>query len=389
MKIAGLGRKRPQVNIPLRMLELDSQNPRLPDDIQGGSQTDIMQVLLRKFDLEELAFSMAENGCFDEEPIVVVPKRMSRKVDFGNRRTVQQIETALEELIAAEQIVFTVVEGNRRTATAKILTQDEWKQRLSLTPDFPKPRSKAIENDLATIPAIFYNDREEVSPYLGVRHIAGIMKWDAFAKARYIYIRIEEEAKRHRKNIDAGVREVQRQIGDRSDTIKRQYLYYKILDQAREETNFDVKPATSRFSLITVSLNHPSIRDFIGVPSYKEIDVGKTLVPRKKLHQLETLLTWIYGNGKDKTPILTDSRKITSRLAPVLADKGATDYLLKYGNLEEAYERRGGEKVFLMKKLQDAMKNLSHAISVAYKYKGDDDLIGAVNDCGKAISELK
>lgn len=388
MKITGLGRKRPQVNIPLSLIDLDNLNPRLPDELQNGSQSDIMQVLLRKFDLEELAFSMAENGYFDEEPIVVVLKRVSRKVNLGPLKSVEQIEKKLDELIAAKQILFTVVEGNRRTATAKILTQDDWREKFNLSADFPKPHNKAIVDDLAMIPAIFYTDRHEVSPYLGVRHIAGIMKWDAFAKARYIAGRIEEEAKHRRKNIDAGVREVQRQIGDRSDAIKRQYLYYKILDQAREETSFDIKPAMARFSLITVALNHPSIRDFIGVSSYKEVDVGKALVPRKKLQNLEILLTWIYGNGKDKAPILTDSRKISSHLAPILADKEATDHLLKYGNLEEAYERGGGEKIFLKKKINDAMRNISHALGVAFKYKEDKEIKALIEDCAKIVGEL-
>ena len=219
----GPGRKRPQVNVPLALIELDARNPRLPDEIQGGSQTDIMQTLFRKFDLEELAFSMAENGYFDEEPIVVVPKKVSRKIDFGAVRSIEETEKILDNLIAGDQIIFTVVEGNRRTATAKILRLPEWRNKLEVSLDFPEPRTKAIADDLDIIPAIFYENRNEVSPYLGVRHIAGIMKWDAFARARYIATRIEEEAKLHRRNIEAGVREVQRQIGDRSDVIKRHY----------------------------------------------------------------------------------------------------------------------------------------------------------------------
>jgi hypothetical protein len=388
MKITGLGRKRPQIDVPISMIDLDGRNPRLPDELQEASQQDIMQALLRDFDLEELAYSMAENGYFDEEPIVVVPKKLSVKMTLDSL-SVEQLEKTLKDLISAQRISFTVVEGNRRTATAKLLVEDMWKTKIKIPSDFPSPRNKDVRKDLSVIPSIFYEKRSEVSPYLGVRHIAGIMKWDAFAKARYISSRIEEEAGRNKKNIEAGVREVQRQIGDRSDTIKRQYLYYKILEQASEETSFNVAPATKRFSLITLALNYPSIRDFIGVPSYKEVDVVKKLVPRKKLQNLETLLTWIYGNGKDKDPILTDSRKITGRLAPVLADKEATEYLLKYGNLEEAYERGGGEKVFLKKKLNDATRSLTHALTVAFKYKKDTEVLATIRECARAVAELE
>ncbi len=387
--IAGLGRKRPQIDIPISLIELDNQNPRLPDECQGGSQLDIMQVLLREFDLEELAFSMAENGYFDEEPIVVVPKKLPSKFSLNSGKAVEETERELEQLIADGKISFTAVEGNRRTATAKLLVDEAWKSQIKTNSDFPVPRNNAVVEDLLKIPAICYGNRSEVSPYLGVRHIAGIMKWDAFAKARYISSMIEQEAKIHNKNIEEGVREVQRQIGDRSDSIKRQYLYYKILEQAHDDTSFDVKPATKRFSLITVAFNYPSIREFIGVPSYKALDVNKTLVPKKKLENLETLLTWMYGNGKDKSPILTDSRNIGKLLAPVLADREATEYLVKYGNLQEAYDRSGGDKIFLMKKLNDAKRNLSYALTVAFKYKKDKEAVSLLKDCSDVLSELE
>ena len=120
-------------------------------------------------------------------------------------------------------------------------------------------------------------------------------------------------------------------------------MAYKLFEQARDDISFDVDTIINRFSLITVALNYPSIRDFIGVASYKEVKFNKPLVPKNKLEKLDTLFTWIFGKGKDKPPILTDSRKIQGQLSYILADKDATEYLLQYGNLEEAYERSGGE----------------------------------------------
>lgn len=35
---AGLGRKKPQLDIPIDRLELDPRNPRLPEEVQGKSQ---------------------------------------------------------------------------------------------------------------------------------------------------------------------------------------------------------------------------------------------------------------------------------------------------------------------------------------------------------------
>jgi hypothetical protein len=75
-------------------------------------------------------------------------------------------------------------------------------------------------------------------------------------------------------------------------------------------------------------------------------------------------------------------------LAPVLSDDDATEYLIKYEVLEEAYERSGGEKMFLVKKLNDATKNLRNALSIAYKYK-TSDIETLINDCLAAGEELK
>lgn len=384
--IAGLGRKRPQLNIPIELLDLDPENPRLAKENEESTQLDLLQVLYNEFDIEELAYSMSENGYFDEEPIVVVPKKLPK--DFKLSKDIEEQQKELQELVNSGKIRFTVVEGNRRTATLKLLLDSELRKKVKASSDFPKPANASVEADLKIIPAIFYPDRDDISAYLGVRHIAGLLKWEAYAKAVFLANRIEEGIKK-KKSVEESIKEVQRQTADRSDVIKKQYLCYKVLKEAEDDLSFDITGIKNRFSLITVALNSPSIRDFIGVESYKAVNFSKPrVVPKNKLERLEKLLTWIYGNGKDKSAILTDSRKITSRLAPILADEEATEYLLKYENLEDAYERSGGEKKFLMKKINDATKNLKNALSLAYKYK-TEDVVSIIDECIAAAEELK
>jgi hypothetical protein len=379
----GVGRKRPQLNIPIELLELDPENPRLAKESQGSTQFDLLSRLYNEFDIEEVAFSMAENGYFDEEPVVVVPKKLPK--GFHLVADIEQQQKDLQGLIEREEIKFVVVEGNRRVATAKLLNDPDSRKKLKIPADFPKPATKAIAEDLKVIPAIFYSNRKGISAYLGVRHIAGLLKWEVWAKTVYVASRIEEGIKAH-KTIEQSIKEVQRQTADRSDVIKKQYLCYKVVITAKEDLNLDINEIKNRFSLVTVALNSPSIRDFVGVKSYKDVDFSKRIVPVKKLENLEKLLTWIYGND-GKQPILTDSRQITSRLSPVLADEDATDYLLKYENLEDAYERSGGEKRFLLRKINDATRNLRNALGVAYKYK-TKDVIESVDECIKAADEL-
>lgn len=386
-KAAGIGNKKPQLDIPLSNLLLDNENPRLSDEVLKGSQFDILKMLYDEFDVEEVAFSMAENGYFDEEPIVVVPKKLPKSFEYTNFPNSTDLQKALEKLIRVEEIQFWVIEGNRRTATAKILTDTDLREKLGIGPDFPVAKNKEVENDLKEIPAIVYFNREDVSPYLGVRHIAGILKWEAYAKALYIAKKIDEINKRL-KNIDKSVEEIQKKIGDRSDVIKKQYMSYKVVEQAVDEINFDIREIKNRFSLVQVALNSTSIRAFLEVKSYKEVDFSKSIVPEKKLKNLEYLLTWIYGNGRDKPPILTDSRNITKLLAPVLSSKEATSYLIKYNDLELAYERSEGEKSLLIKKIDGATKGINYALSIAYKYK-TAEVKAAINECYTAIAELK
>ncbi len=384
---AGKGRKRPQIDIPLFCLELDAENPRFAEECHGGTQLDLLKVLYRDFDLEDIGYSMAENGYFDEEPIVVIPKNLPKTFKWDE--DINKVQADLEQLMNSNKhIKFIVIEGNRRIATAKLLTDEELRGKIKVTNDFPNPKGKGVEDDLKIIPAIVYQDKKDISPYLGVRHITGVLKWEAYAKAKYIATRVEEE-KHKWKNIEKSIREVQKKVGDRTDVIKKQYMYYKIFEQARDDLEFDTEKIIDRFSLITVAISSPSIRDFIGVSSYKDAKFNTPLVPKNKFKNLGILLTWIFGNGKDKEPILTDSRKITSRLSPILADKEATEYLLTYGNLEEAYERSGGDKEFVKKKIASAKRAVTSALQSAYKYKDDKEIISLLEELDKAVEELK
>src|SRR5713226_9408049 len=77
---AGLGRKRPLRNLAIARLHLDPANPRLPEEAQGGSEDELMQHLFEHFDLEEIAAPMAQNGYFDEEPLVAVPNGLPKRL---------------------------------------------------------------------------------------------------------------------------------------------------------------------------------------------------------------------------------------------------------------------------------------------------------------------
>jgi len=86
---------------------------------------------------------------------------------------------------------------------------------------------------------------------------------------------------------------------------------------------------------------------------------------------------------------LTDSRRITAELAPVLASKEATEYLIKNNNLEEAYERSEGEKDYMVRKINSASNGIKYALGYAWKYRNDREITDAIEECAKAIVELQ
>src|SRR5580704_7314572 len=79
---AGLGRKRPLRNLAIARLHLDPANPRLPEDVQGSNEDQLMRHLFEHFDLDEIAAPMAQNGYFDEEPLVAVPIGLPKKLQI-------------------------------------------------------------------------------------------------------------------------------------------------------------------------------------------------------------------------------------------------------------------------------------------------------------------
>ena len=297
--IAGSGRKRPQLNIPVELLNLDQDNPRLARDGKGSTQLDLLNILYSDFDIDEIAYSMAENGYFDEEPIVVVPLKLPKGLKLPTDIEGQQ--KTLQELVDSKSITFTVVEGNRRTAALKILTDQSSRRQVGVDEDFPRASAKALQ-DLKVVPAIFYTNRQDVTAYLGVRHISGSKKWDFYPRVFYVSKRIEETFSKM-KNYEKTFEEVQKQIGlRRSDTVVKHFLYYRISNIIESDLKFDIDPIIKNFSLIEVALRSPGIRQFIGLGDnsnyQKHIDFAKRVIPATKNDELESVLTWIYGNKK-------------------------------------------------------------------------------------------
>src|SRR6266851_6194341 len=145
-----------RIELSIDQLELDPQNPRLPSGSISPSQDELIAVLAKDYSLGELARSFLDNGYFQEEPLVVVP--------HGS--------------------LFRVVEGNRRLATLKILSDPRLVDLLRLGPEWRGLAGEWAGRAIA-IPVLVYSDREDIIPFLGFRHISGVKQWRPREKAKF------------------------------------------------------------------------------------------------------------------------------------------------------------------------------------------------------------
>ncbi|NJM40114.1 MAG: hypothetical protein HC853_04795 [Anaerolineae bacterium] len=370
-QIAGVGRKRPQLNIAVEQLHLDTKNPRLMEESQGGKELALINVLYRDFNLDELAESMSRNGYFDEEPLVAVPKKTPKDMTIGDMTSEQFIK-----FIEREDTEFTVVEGNRRLATVKLLLDSSLRDSLRIKSW--EPISDEVAVDLKSLPVIIYRERNEVIPYLGVRHIVGIQKWDSYAKARYIASMVES---------GFTPQEVQAQIGDKQGAVIKNYVCYKILDQLENEFTLEMKSAKESFSLLLLAVGQGNIKRFLGLPVKLNSVNFEEPIPQKNLENSRKFIEWVFGAGP-VLPVISDSRDITRYLSHVLANQEAIDYLYKTRDLKGAYERSSGEQNLVLRSIATANSKLESVLGIAHRHK-TQDAISETEKCVQTAIQLE
>jgi hypothetical protein len=370
IEFPGQGRKRPQLDLNIDQLHLDNENPRLPEEKQKKSEPEILKTLYDDFYLDEIAESMARNGYFDEEPLVAIAQKLPQALQEGDPHSKEFLA-----FLTKKDTQFTVVEGNRRLATAKLLLSMDLREELYIK-HWPEI-SPEIAEDLRTLPVIIYRTRAEIVPYLGVRHIIGIQKWDSYAKARYIAMMVDT---------GRSINEVAESIGDKQGSVNKNYLCYRLLTQAKDELEIDLRKAKEDFSLLFLAIGQANVKQFIGLPrKTKDINFDEP-VSTEQLPKLKNLLSWVFGeNGK--LPVIKESRDITNLLSHVLGSPEAIEYLENTRDLAAAYDRTDGEEKMLLRYLATANTKLEVVLGIAHRHK-TFEVIGQVQKCEKTVDAL-
>jgi len=329
-------------------LLLDPRNPRLADlDLDEPlSQDAIVQALWSKMAVDEVALSIAENGFYRHEPLYA----------------------------SKEDGKLYVVEGNRRLAAVKLLSDDQLRRRIRVT-SLPNITLTA-KKDLETLPVIVCR-REQVWAFLGFKHINGPQAWESYPKAHYI-------ARVH-GDFGVSLEEIARRIGDKHSTVARLYDALMALEQAEEKGVFNREDRYREhfsFSHLTTGLGYAGIQTFLGLPRGDRTIGKRRPVPGDHIRQLGELLVWLYGRKSDNTPpVIQSQNPDLRRLDEVLKSKEAAAALRKGLPLTVSLDISKGDEIVFRESLVGAKQNLQKARgTVLTGYDGSGDLVQTADD---------
>jgi hypothetical protein len=312
-------------DVPVVDLYLDAKNPRLAgESFSLSEQDEIVRVLWQERAVNELVDSIAASGYWRHE-----------------------------ELFAAKEGgKLVVIEGNRRLAAVKLLTDDALRARLQLSglPNLAPAERKKLE----TLPVIQCK-REDVWQFIGFKHVNGPQDWDSIAKAEYI-ARVHNE-------FGVPLEEIGRTIGDRHDTVRRLYRGLMVLNQATTAGKFEIEDRyNTRFaySHLWTGLGYENIQKFLGLNSEKGFEPNP--VPKDRLENLREFLLWLYGSKKDhKEPQVRSQNPDLRRLDETLGNKDGIAALRGGLPLDTALNASRGDPRLLREALVIAEQKLKEA----------------------------
>lgn len=288
--------------LPVSELHFDKSNPRLAEyGIDSDTpESDILQILWDAMDVRELVQSISASGFFPHEAVIV----------------------------AQEEGLNVVIEGNRRLAATKVLLSPTIADENGWPVPALTPEARA---NLESIPVIL-SDRESSWRYLGFKHVNGPAKWSSYAKAAYI-------AEIHR-TYKISLSDIANQIGDRHNTVQRLFRGLMVLEQAEKTKVYDRADRFRQrlsFSHLYTGLDYEGIGTFLNIAP-KENETEEP-VPADKLQELGELCVWLYGSKKNKQPPVVESQNPDlRRLNAVVGNREAVAALRAGTELSKAFE---------------------------------------------------
>lgn len=288
--------------MPVSELSFDVENPRLVEFglTTASTEKDVIRILWDDMDVAELTLSIAANGFFHHEPLI----------------------------IAQERGKYVVIEGNRRLAAVKLLLCPELAQELKANVHAIEANAK---EDLQELPTLL-STRQDAWRYLGFKHVNGPVRWSSYAKAQYI-------ADVHR-NFGVALQDIAKQIGDKRRTIQRLYRGLMVVEAAEQMGVFTREDIWGNrrfpFSHLYASLERPNIGAFLGLKVEEEESAEPVPVERKE--ELRQLCLWLYGSKRDgKPPVIQRQNPHVRYIDHIVGNREALAALRSGSDIDSAH----------------------------------------------------
>ncbi len=297
--------------IHIDQLRLDPENPRLPVGIQGGTQELMLEYIATTTAIEDLVNAIGSNGYFPGEPVIAYQKGDSCIVIEGNRR-----------LVAVKLLIDPYILNNPNSRLLEIVRVSEH-----------KPEK---------IPVVIRENREDVLPYLGFRHITGVKQWEPLSKARYMKQLLDTTPG------DVSLRERYKLVGDmigsRTGTIRRNLdalAVYELIDREDFYSIDGLDGKSIKFAVLSTAIADESISNFVGITvengqgdiEYREPIVDSGCLDKKAVKELTQ---WLFEPVKDGKARVAESREIR-KLSRVVGDAQALSAFKGGSTLEYAF----------------------------------------------------
>lgn len=321
-------------------LKLDEANPRFGELERGVDQSQLVDLIIEKFGVEDVISSLAMNGFFAAEPLVCV-------------------RNAAGELI--------VKEGNRRLCACIVLAKDPRAARQgNLTARMQKIWEQNGKPAIEPVPVLIFEEEgpeaHAMLSYLGVRHIAAAQPWDSYAKASWV-AKITDDT-------GMEVSKITEMIGDQHSTVIRLLEGYRFIRQVINEGKF--RPIDSQrkgrgsvseypFSWVYTMLGYKAARDFCGLE--EGIKTQANPIPKEKIDNASSLVTAMFGDRSvGRSPAIVDSRQLSS-LARAFADPDKIALLKSGKDLETVLDLTKPIEVKLEENIQQVREILSDLVA--------------------------
>ena len=337
-------------------LELDPHNPRLSQDEEGSPQPTLLQIMIERFKIEELAESILASGFNTFDPLVGWQHNGS----------------------------VTVLEGNRRVATLQLLLDPSrapgrhrarWSDLSGRLPNDERERIRSVDVRV-------YPDRDavDVTSYIGFRHVTGVLKWPALEKAEFIARMVDRHGWSYEQIAD--------RLGSYPRHVERHYVAYQMVQEARRLGIEGAAQMAGSFGVLLRALQASGIAEFLGVTYPNDSEASKEPVPGERTDELRDFVRWTFGTA-DRTRILPDSRRLTDWGA-ILQSGEAVSYLRRTPapDFDRAYFKSGGQVRSLVDSLFTASDRLEESVPLVEEYRENSDVKGAVQQCARFLGQI-